>query len=53
MKLKIDGNHYDTKMYFNELNGKTKIHWNIKEIYRLAKNSVYFSGYTTKFNCNL
>ncbi|WKW47609.1 hypothetical protein P3875_06020 [Myroides sp. JBRI-B21084] len=45
LKLNIDGNAYDTKMYFNEVNGNTTIGWQIKgNLSFKEKFEIFFQG---------
>lgn len=45
LKLNIDGNAYDTKMFFDEVNGNTKIGWLIKgSLSFKEKFEIFFQG---------
>lgn len=45
LKLQVAGNDYDTKMYFDEVGGKTTIHWNIKGNLSFSeKFQIFFKG---------
>ncbi|WCM42997.1 hypothetical protein MG290_04815 [Flavobacterium sp. CBA20B-1] len=45
LKMNIDGNEYDTQMFFDEVNGKTTIGWNIKgNLSFKEKFEIFFQG---------
>lgn len=45
LQLDIDGNEYDTKMYFTEVGGKTKVEWKIKgNLSFTEKFQLFFRG---------
>jgi len=45
LKIHVDGNDYDTKMFFTETNGKTAINWTIKGNLSFSeKFKIFFQG---------
>lgn len=45
LKLNVSGNDYDTKMFFDESNGKTTINWNVKGNLSFSeKFKIFFQG---------
>lgn len=45
LKINVSGNDYDTKVFFNENNGKTTIHWNVKGNLSFSeKFKLFFQG---------
>ncbi|HUH25694.1 MAG TPA: hypothetical protein VLY87_03645 [Flavobacterium sp.] len=45
LKLHVEGNDYDTKMYFSDANLKTNIHWNVKgNLSFTEKVQLFFKG---------
>lgn len=45
LKINVSGNDYDTKMYFEEVNGKTTVKWHIKgDLSFSEKFKLFFQG---------